>query len=166
MRNRHRIAALAGKWRLSAVWLAKTGLPFTVISGSDGAGFGNVDGTSGDRPHLVDASVLGRGLGDPDSSFGLLPRAAFRYMLPAESRGTLGSNTFRRGGIRNLNASVGRAWGLAGDRSLQFRAEAVNLTNTPQFAPPNFDLTNPAFGRITNTLNDGRTFQFILQLRF
>lgn len=155
-----------GKWAISAIWLGKTGMPFSVISGSDGPGFGNVDGTTGDRPNLLDPAVLGRGLGDPDTSVALLPRSAFRFINPNDLRGNLGSNTFRRGGIRNVNASLARTWSIAGERSLTFRAESINLTNTPQFAPPNNDLSSPAFAKITNTLNDGRTFQFTVQLRF
>lgn len=154
------------KWTISAVWLAKTGMPFSVISGSDAPGFGNTDGTNGDRPHLVDPSVLGRALKHPDTSEALLPRSAFRFMNPGEERGNLGFNTFRRGGIHNLNASLARTFAFANERSLTFRAESVNLMNSPQFAEPNYDLTSPAFGKITNTLNDGRTFQFTLQLRF
>jgi hypothetical protein len=47
---------------------------------------------------------------------------------------------------------------------LTFRAESINLFNTPQFAEPGFELANPNFGQITNTLNEGRTFRFSLQL--
>ena len=34
------------------------------------------------------------------------------------------------------------------------------------FAEPGTDLTSPSFGQITNTLNEGRTFQFQLRFRF
>jgi hypothetical protein len=44
------------------------------------------------------------------------------------------------------------------------RAEAYNLTNTPQFDEPQRNLTSPSFGRITNTLNDGRVLQIALRL--
>ena len=47
-------------WTFAAVTLLKTGTPFTVVSGSDAPGFGNVDGNGGDRPNLVDPSILGR----------------------------------------------------------------------------------------------------------
>ncbi|MBI3684034.1 MAG: hypothetical protein HY235_26985 [Acidobacteria bacterium] len=157
---------LFGRWVLSAIWLGKTGMPFTVISGSDGPGYGNVDGANGDRVHLVDPGVLGRKITHPDTSVALLPRSAFRFMSPLEPRGSLGVSTFRRGGIGNVNASVSRTWAIAGERSLTFRAESVNLTNTAQFAEPSYDLSSPAFGKITNTLNDGRAFQFTLQFRF
>lgn len=155
-----------GRWNLSAVFLAKTGSPFTVFSGSDGPGFGNVDGFSSDRPDLVDPRVLGRTIGHPDGSRELLPKRAFRFISAGETRGNLGVSTFRKDGIRNLNLGVSRNWTLGGDKSLMFRAESINFLNTPQFAEPGGDLTSPSFGQITNTLNDGRTFQFQFRIRF
>ncbi|MCS7044291.1 MAG: heparinase II/III-family protein [Bryobacteraceae bacterium] len=157
-----RRAALRG-WSLSAVALLKKGTPFTVVSGSDAPGYGNVDGNGGDRPHLLDPSILGRTIGDPDTSNALLPRSAFAYIRPGEPRGNLGRNTFRKGGIANVNAAVSRSWQTDAGVRVVFRAESVNLTNTPQFAPPGFELANPNFGAITNTLNEGRTFRFSLQ---
>lgn len=153
-------------WRISGVFLAKSGLPFSVITGSDGPGFGNVDGTNGDRPNLIDPSVLGRSIGNPDTSTLMLPRSAFAPIATGQLRGNLGFYTFRRGGIRNLNASLARSWALHSDWRLNFRAESVNALNTPQFADPNPDWSSPAFGKITNTLNDGRSFVFHLQLQF
>jgi hypothetical protein len=87
-------------------------------------------------------------------------------MAPADSRGTIGYSTFRRGAIRNINAAVARTWNLGHDRSLTFRAESINITNTPQFAEPGYELTSPSFGFITNTLNDGRGFQFSVRFGF
>jgi len=80
--------------------------------------------------------------------------------------GNLGRNTFRKGKIANLNASLGRTWTLPQDWNMTIRAEAINLSNTPQFAEPGLTLTAPNFGQITNTLNDGRTFRFLLRLGF
>jgi hypothetical protein len=150
-------------WTLGAVFLAKTGTPFDVFSGSDSPGFGNVDGSAGDRPNLLDPSMLGKTIGNPDT---ILPKSIFSFMGPTDSRGNLGRNVFRKGGIRNLNASLAKTWKIGGERNLTFRAESVNLLNTPQFAEPGKELTAPSFGQITNTLNDGRTFQFLLRLRF
>jgi hypothetical protein len=141
-------------------------LPFTVISGSDGPGSGNVDGSNGDRPNLLDPSILGRSIGDPNTSTKLLQRSDFATIAPTDARGNLGYNTFRRGGIRNMNAALVHSWTIRSDWRLTFRVESVNFFNTPQFANPNPDLSSPAFGKITNTLNDGRSFQFTLQLQF
>jgi hypothetical protein len=157
---------LIGGWRASVVLLMKTGTPFSVFSGSDAPGFGNVDGESGDRVNIVDPSILGRTLGDPDTSRSLLPRSAFQFMSPTALRGNIGRNTFRKGGIRNVNAVVSRSWKVAREYAVRFRAESVNLLNTPQFADPERNLTSKTFGLITNTLNEGRTFHFTLQLEF
>ncbi len=157
-------AKIVKGWDLSAVVLMKTGIPFNVVAGSDGPGYGNVDGNGNDRPNLLDPSILGRTFGDPDSSRILLPRSAFEYMEPTDPRGNLGRNVFRKGGIRNVNAALARSWSVGGDVRLMFRAESINLFNTPQFAEPGLELANQNFGQITNTLNDGRTFRFTLQV--
>ena len=154
-------------WEVTSVFLLKSGTPFTVDSGSDGPGFGNVDGSNADRPNVVDPSILGRTIGNPATSVRLLPRSAFRFInAPLEMAGNLGRDTFRKGKIANLNASLGRTWTLPGDWNMTFRAEAINLSNTPQFAEPGTSLTSPNFGQITNTLNDGRTFRFLLRIGF
>jgi hypothetical protein len=160
----NQLSEFTNGWNLSVVALIKTGIPFNIASGSDGPGFGNVDGNGGDRPNLIDPSILGRTISDPDTSQRLLPRSAFGYISPTESRGSLGRNVFRKGPVRNVNASLQRAWGFKKDLRLTFRAESINLFNTPQFAEPGFELANPNFGAITNTLNEGRTFRFTLQI--
>lgn len=157
---------LFGGWQFSTVTLLKTGTPFTVQVGSDGPGFGNVDGAMGDRPNLLDPSLLGRTIGDPDTSRQLLPREAFAFQGLSDLAGNLGLRTFRKGKIANVNASMSRSWTVASEKKLTFRAESVNFFNTPQFADPSVSLTSPSFGRITNTLNDGRTFRFTLAFDF
>lgn len=151
--------------QLGTIVLAKSGTPFLVTTGSDAPGFGNVDGANGDRPNLIDASVLGRTIGNPDTAPRLLPRTAFAFAPPTQGAGTLGRNTFRRGGIYNVNLSLERGFRLR-DAELRVRAKSVNFLNTPQFAEPGAALVDPNFGRITNTLNEGRTFRFQAALRF
>ncbi len=149
-------------WTLSAIALFKTGTPFSVISGGDGPGFGNVDGTAGDRPNVLDPSVLGRTIGHPNTSKLMLPKSAFAFIDSETERGSLGRNTFRKGGIRNVNTSLARTWSFKHDLKITFRAESNNVFNTPQFADPGVELLSPNFGAITNTLNEGRTFKFNL----
>ena len=141
-------------------------MPFDVVSGSDAPGYGNVDGSQGDRPNVLDQSVLGRTIGNPDTSRILLPKAAFQFIQPSDLRGNLGHNVFRKGGIANVNAALARTWKLGPERSLTVRGESINFFNTPQFAQPGSELTSPNFGLITNTLNDGRTFRFLLRVAF
>ena len=146
--------------------MLKSGTPFSLRSGSDGPGFGNVDGLSGDRPNVVDPSVLGRTIGHPNNSEALLPREAFAFISPGDPRGNLGRNTFRRGPIRNVNISLGKSWRLQPEKEISLRAESINVLNTPQFAQPGTGLTDSNFGAITNTLNEGRAFRFHLRFGF
>jgi hypothetical protein len=146
--------------------LLKSGTPFTVFTGSDAPGFGNVDGTPGDRPNLLDLGVLGRAIGNPDTSRQLLPASAFAFLTPGMTEGNLGRNTFRKGPIRNVNASVSRQFPLRREKPLTIRAESINLFNTPQFAAPDNMLTDSSFGTITNTLNNGRSLRLAASFEF
>lgn len=166
-RRRSVLSWATRNWNVSTVYLLKSGTPFNVTSGADGPGFGNVDGVNGDRPMVLDPSVLGRTIGDPGTSQLLLPKSAFRFInAPAETAGNLGRNAFRKGRIANLNASVSRTFTLPNEMQLTFRGESINLTNTAQFAEPGTTLSSPNFGQITNTLNDGRTLRFMLRFSF
>ncbi len=158
--------SLLGGWQLGSVALWKSGTPFTLFSGSDGPGYGNVDGSFNDRPNVLDPSVLGRAVDHPDRSAALLPREAFGYMAPTDARGNIGRNTFRRHHVWNVNASLSRTWRIHNERALTLQAESLNLLNRAQFAEPGSRLSNPDFAQITNTLNDGRTFRFLARLSF
>ena len=160
------LRAIAGRWSISSVALFKTGTPFMVQSGSDAPGFGNVDGASGDRPNIINASILGRTIGSPDTSQAQMPKSAFSYIKAGELAGSIGRNTFRKGAIYNVNAAVARRFAIFREKSLQIRAESINLFNTPQFAAPGSSLSNPEFGIITSTLNEGRTFRFQASVDF
>ncbi len=155
-----------GGWEVNSVVLLKTGTPFMMYAGSDGPGIGNVDGAVGDRPQLLDPSILGRSITHPDTSRVMLPRSAFDFVPLNRDSGNLGRNVFRKDGIQNVNFSMSRSWKIASESTLTFRAESINLFNTPQFAYPGNDLTGGNFGQITNTLNDGRTFSLRMRLTF
>jgi hypothetical protein len=150
-------------WQISGATLWKKGTPLTLFIGSDTPGFGNTDGSSSDRPNIVDPSILGMTIGDPNTSTSILRRDRFAYILPGEYRGSLGRNTFRKAPIANMNAAVSKQWGWR-ESIVIVRCEAYNLTNTPQFDEPQRNLSAPSFGRITNTLNDGRVLQVGLRL--
>ncbi|MBI3278678.1 MAG: TonB-dependent receptor, partial [Acidobacteria bacterium] len=158
---------LARDWQISGSALLKSGTPLTLYIGSDAPGFGNVDGGPSDRPNILDPSILGMSVNDPDTAPLILRRDRFAFIRPYENRGSLGRNTFRKDSIANLNAAITRQWrwgGATAEKTLLFRVEAFNLTNHPQFDEPQRNLTSPSFGRITNTLNDGRVLQVGIRL--
>lgn len=162
----HRAAWAFGGWQISGASLLKSGTPLTLFVGSDGPGFGNVDGSGSDRPNILDPSILGATISHPDVAPLILRRDRFSYIAPGDLRGNLARGSFRKSGIYNFNAALTKQWN-GGDRHAWravLRGEAYNLTNTPQFDEPQRNLTSPAFGKITNTLNDGRVLQLTLRL--
>jgi len=67
----------------------------------------------------------------------------------------------------NLDISVFKDFTLKDRTRLQFRAEAFNLANTPQFGGPNTSLGNSQFGIIApNQVNDARIVELALKLVF
>ena len=60
--------------------------------------------------------------------------------------------------------SLSRTFPILTRFRLQFRADAFNLFNTPQFGFPNANIGSPTAGRITSTIADNRSLQFALKL--
>ncbi|MBE0657399.1 MAG: TonB-dependent receptor [Bryobacteraceae bacterium] len=158
--------SILGGWTVSGVNLWKKGTPSTLYIGADGPGFGNVDGGPSDRPNIVDPSILGATIAHPDTATDVLRRDRFSFIVPGEVRGNLGRGTFRRARIWNWNGSAVKQIRLPHDWTAQLRGEVYNLSNTPQFDEPQRNLSSPSFGKITNTLNDGRVFQLGFRLLF
>jgi hypothetical protein len=73
-------------------------------------------------------------------------------------------------GFNNLDSSIFKNFSFTETIGLQFRAEAFNTTNTPQFAnPSNTSLTSSSFGVITATRfpsQASRRLQLALKLSF
>ena len=161
-------AALLQGWQISGTTIFQSGTPFHAHTGSDGVGLGNVDGESHDRPNILNPAILGKSLDDPDTSRFIWRREYFNTNIPPGGRGNVGMNTFRKDGTANWNFALGRTFRFSGgrERSLQFRAEFINLFNHPQFAKPGVQYSSPTFGQITNTANKGRQVQFSLRLNF
>jgi outer membrane receptor protein involved in Fe transport len=67
-------------------------------------------------------------------------------------------------GFMNFDSSLLKDFHLTEKRYVQFRSQFYNLFNRPNFSNPNGSRGNPAFGQISNTVNEGRFIQ--LSLRF
>lgn len=160
--------AVFSGWAVLGTVLFKSGTPFTVLTGSDAPGFGNVDGEPDDRPFILDPSLLGKSFDDPNTSARLLTKQAFSTNLPPGGRGNLGRNAFRKDGTNNFNLAVVRRVDLPSGNGahVQIRAEVFNLLNHAQFDAPGTNVVNDDFGLITNTLNNGRVLQLSLRLAF
>lgn len=69
-------------------------------------------------------------------------------------------------GLCNVDLSIIRSFSIVENYKLQFRAEAFNLNNTPQFSNPGNTIGSNTFGVITSTANQPRIVQLALRLDF
>jgi hypothetical protein len=131
--SQNRVAsALAGGWQLNGAFSAYSGPPFTVSSSATAL---NAPGSS-QRADQVKANV--QMTGDIASWFDPL---AFAPVTTARF-GTAGFNILRGPGVVNLDLSLFRAFKVNERFSVQFRAEALNATNTPHFSNPAANVSN------------------------
>jgi hypothetical protein len=66
----------------------------------------------------------------------------------------------------NIDLTLTKTFKVGERVKIQFRAEALNLTNKPLFATPNLTPTSSAFGTITSQTNNPRYIQFGARLSF
>ena len=86
--------------------------------------------------------------------------------VPSGSFGNVGRNTLIGPGLIDLDLAVARVFAIRESAHLQFRAEAFNLANHPNFQQANATPNSPSFGKITATLIDNREIQLALKLVF
>jgi hypothetical protein len=153
---------IIGNWQLNGIVTLTSGLPYNVFISSDIPNVGNFAPWSGN----VRANIAG----DPNlrnpSTREWFNTAAFAPPAPF-TFGDSGRNSLRGDWFKNLDVSLFRDFPFGERRSLQFRAEAFNVTNTPTWGTPVNDLNNHAqFGSITNTRSTERQLQLSLKLYF
>jgi outer membrane receptor protein involved in Fe transport len=157
-----------GGWQASMVFKWAHGTPFGLVNGA-GSDL-NFDGFAEARPVLLDPSVLGRSIDNPNNSQGNLPRSAFRAATVADfGTGVLGRNTFYVDGVKNVDLAFAKSFKLPFENHrLYVRADLFNAFNHVQWGIPINDLSNASFGRITGTATQyaPRTIQVSLRYSF
>jgi len=152
-------ARLLGGWEVGVVVSLYSGGPLGITSAVNGTfsqGGGQRPNWGGENPAL----------GDPT------PSAWFNTQVfstpPAYHFGTT-PRTFsgaRSDYTRGTDLSLHKNTTLKERLSLQFRAEAFNLSNTPVFGPPNTSFGSPAFGAVSAQANQPRILQLALKLSY
>ncbi len=92
------------------------------------------------------------------SAFPLVPGGAYLF-------GTSGRNILDGPGLVDFNASLMKRFVVRERYTVQFRCEAFNVLNRPNFNLPNPNVNAPTGGTITDT-RAPRLIQFGLRLRF
>lgn len=142
---------LFGGWQVNGIISARSGQPFTPRINFDNA---NANGGA-QRPN-VHGSTKG-----PKTLNEYFNTAA--YSVPAPyTYGNSGRNSLRGPGYTDVDLSVFRNFLFREHYTVQFRAEAFNAFNHPNFANPDAVVEDPNFGKITSINGNSapREFQF------
>jgi hypothetical protein len=158
--------ALIGGWHLNYIYTYQSGQAFTIACPiATTSDFGcNANKVPGQNPYA----------GPHDQAQWLNPHAFANPPIATQIGQTDysvlgGSPQQSRGpGFSNLDSSLFKEFATGERTALQFRVEAFNTFNTPQFGQPgNLDFTNQTnFSEITTLRNNARLLQLALKFLF
>jgi outer membrane receptor protein involved in Fe transport len=148
-----------GGWYIAGITTFQSGTPYTVLNGIDR----NNDTWLSDRPDISNpkASLLSRavpsercttGYSNPDTNACVDP-AVVHWVegMGFPNRATVGRNTLHTNGTNNFDLSVLKTFPIAERKRLEFRGEAQNAFNHPQFVQvPQRDVFNTRPARFLN----------------
>jgi len=152
-----------GGWQTYGIWTFQTGRPFTVAllpdidnsnTGRSSLGFG-----ANNRPNRAASGSLSNPTADRWFN------TAVFVTSPFGTFGNSGRNILDGPGLQSFNVSLVKNTTLREGLSAQFRAEAFNLFNRPNFDLPDIFVGSPSFGKITSAQSPRRV-QFGVKLLF
>ena len=179
-KNSNLTGKLLGGWQLSGIVQMQTGTSntTTIAAGTDFAGVGQDGSMSGGgqfwqvlQNPTVQHQIAQNGSSDNlywfnvrDSSGNLVVAAPAKNTFVAQ-QGI--RNQIHNPGFENWNTGLFKAFAIKERFQVQFRAEAFNVLNHPNWGGASYNPTNLAtFGKITGKTNDVRNLQLSLKLRF
>jgi hypothetical protein len=163
-----------GGWQVSSVYTWRTGFAFPVLDNAFTTSFANTAYPifNGNTSALqVDPHT------DPNLNNGIQlfknPAAALQAFSAPTGLQTGSRDELRGPHFANFDLALAKTFPVWGERyRLQFRAEAYNVFNHPNFAlPANININQPNFGQITSTSSisgdqAARVMQFALRFDF
>jgi carboxypeptidase family protein len=153
---------LTKDWRLSTIYQAQSGFPFTISVFGDTANAGTLLGENPIRANYTGQPVFGPGTRTADQWFN--PAA---FATPAAfTFGNAGRNTVYGPGRQTLDLALQREFSVTEGIKLQLRGEAFNALNHTNLGTPNRFVNTPQFGTITEAATPGREIQLSARLSF
>ncbi len=150
---------LLGGWELGMIGSFYSGSPLGITSAATGTYYWQ----GGQRPNWNGENP---GIADP-SPYRWFNTSVFS--TPAAFTFGDAPRTFdgaRSDWTRGVDLSLHKNLLFAEKLTLQIRADAFNLSNTPVFAPPNTSYGSPGFGTVGSQANQPRVLQLGLKLLF
>ena len=153
--------SIVGGWQIATAVRFGSGLPLQFTAS-------NTLGTYGfpvARPNITNLNDLASGTRTPDHWFNTAAVSApAPYTIGTAPRWI---SNIRTGPMDSADLILMKTFKPIERASLQFRAEAFNISNTPQYGRANTSVGSTTFGVITGTTNVGpRNIQLALRLQF
>jgi hypothetical protein len=156
------VNTLTKDWRLSAIYQAQSGFPFTISVFGDTANAGTLLGENPIRANLTGQPVFDANSRTADRWFNT---AAFSTPA-AFTFGNVGRNTVYGPGRQTLDLALQREFSMTETIKVQVRAEAFNALNHTNLGTPNRFVNTPQFGTITEAATPAREIQLGLRISF
>jgi len=141
-----------GGWSLAGITSFQSGTPFTVLSRNNAVrpDIGNPDAPLNTRAIVFPGCATG--YRNPETDACVTPADVHWIQntgLPNVN--TVGRNTLLAGGINNFDVSLSKSFQFAEQKRVEFRWEALNALNHPQFTEvPDRDVDSLTPGRFLN----------------
>lgn len=133
---------VASGWQLNTIATFQTGLPFTPTMQTNALN----TGTGSQFPNRIGSGVLPSDQRSVDRWFD-----ASAFLAPGQYIfGNSGRNILCGPGTRQIDLSLFKSFPFTEGRRVEFRAEAFNAFNTPQFNNPNASIGFSGVARITS----------------
>ena len=166
--------ALLGGWQVSGLWRLTSGFPLSVLNGLAWPTcwcyqhFAEPVGPIPEQTNTKSARLIGGGTGPNVFSDPQQALTAFQQVVV----GRIGErNNLRGDGIYSIDLAIGKRFRLPSEgHSLQFRAEAFNLTNSVRFNADAWETLSftfaGSFGNYSRVTVPPRVLQFGLRYEF
>ncbi len=150
------VDALLGGWEYSGLITVRSGLRFDVSSSVS-----LLNNGQGNRPNRI----CNGSVSDPNVNL-WFNTSCFVDDLTVDSYGNSGINPLHTDGLQQLDSSLFKTFKITERINVQFRADAFNTFNHPNFNGPDATVGDPSEGQVFSTSVDNRRMQFGLRLFF
>lgn len=169
------VKTFLGGWEVSGVVQFQTGAPFTIARTDDYLGIGS----SNDKPwsltgdtdlprKFANETAAGNYVGVTDYYFNPRPGGTLWAYKPANGElpnQNRNSIPFNNVGFQNWNIALFKSFRFAETQSVQFRFEAFNFPNHPNWGGVDANPTSTSFGMVTGKSSE-RNIQLALRYSF
>lgn len=161
LNNNRVLDLIVGGWSANAFSVIQSGYPLSVTQPNNNS----VIGASYQRPNATGVWPVTSGSTD-DRINGWINPAAFSQAAQFTFGNTSRFLDIRGPGLFNWDLSLFKTYSIRERLKAQFRAEALNATNTVYFGTPNTTFTSATFGAITSQINNPRLVQLGVRVTF